>query len=176
MKGSHLFWLSRSKGMTVYIWFRYYNPPRCFQKNISGRGEHNAHVWCRGIRWGRSLALRCVCSALMVTGMESQLYVWLIIPPLTKLGGVYCFTLVRVFVHPINYRENCWDYFTEIWCEDIPYFVMWGCSYLCRHVYIGTLYPIPEFWSYRASNNMVTRRPSWKFNYVPLLLCNQIRY
>jgi hypothetical protein len=23
------------------------------------------------------------------------------------------------FVRPINYRENRWDYFTEIWCEDI---------------------------------------------------------
>jgi hypothetical protein len=38
--------------------------------------------------------------------------------PLTKLG-VYCFTLVRVFVlcacvRPINYRENRWGYFTEI--------------------------------------------------------------
>jgi hypothetical protein len=27
MKGSHLFWLSRSKGMTVDIWIRVYNPP-----------------------------------------------------------------------------------------------------------------------------------------------------
>jgi hypothetical protein len=36
MKGSHLFWLSRSKGMTVDIWIRDYNPPRCFQKKISG--------------------------------------------------------------------------------------------------------------------------------------------
>jgi hypothetical protein len=41
MKDSHLFWLSRSKGMTVYIWIRDFNPPRCFQKNISGRGKHN---------------------------------------------------------------------------------------------------------------------------------------
>jgi hypothetical protein len=41
MKGSHLFWLSRSKGMTVNIWIRDYNPPRCFQKKISGRGKHN---------------------------------------------------------------------------------------------------------------------------------------
>jgi hypothetical protein len=44
MKGSHLFWLSRSKGMTVDIWIRDYNPPRCFQKKISGRGKHNAHI------------------------------------------------------------------------------------------------------------------------------------
>jgi hypothetical protein len=35
MKGSHLFWLS--KGMTVDIWIRGYNPPRRFQKKISGR-------------------------------------------------------------------------------------------------------------------------------------------
>jgi hypothetical protein len=41
MKGSHLFWLSRSKGMTVDIWIRDYNPPRCFQYKISGRGKHN---------------------------------------------------------------------------------------------------------------------------------------
>jgi hypothetical protein len=41
MKGSHLFWLSRSKGMTVDIWIRDYSPPRCFQKKISGRGKHN---------------------------------------------------------------------------------------------------------------------------------------
>jgi hypothetical protein len=26
------------KGMTVDIWIRDYNPPRCFQKKISGRG------------------------------------------------------------------------------------------------------------------------------------------
>jgi hypothetical protein len=32
------FWLSRSKGMTVDIWIRDYNPPRYFQKKISGRG------------------------------------------------------------------------------------------------------------------------------------------
>jgi hypothetical protein len=43
MKGSHLSWLSISKGMTVVIWIRDYNPPtRCFQKKISGRGKHNA--------------------------------------------------------------------------------------------------------------------------------------
>jgi hypothetical protein len=28
---------SRSKGMTVDIWIRDYNPPRCFQKKVSGR-------------------------------------------------------------------------------------------------------------------------------------------
>jgi hypothetical protein len=28
--------------MTVDIWIRDYNPPRCFQKKISGRGKHNA--------------------------------------------------------------------------------------------------------------------------------------
>jgi hypothetical protein len=42
MKGSHLVWLSRSKGMTVDIWIRDYNPPRCFQKKISGRS--NVHI------------------------------------------------------------------------------------------------------------------------------------
>jgi hypothetical protein len=41
MKGSHIFWFSRSKGMTADIWIRGYNPPRCFQKKISGRGKHN---------------------------------------------------------------------------------------------------------------------------------------
>jgi ABC-type oligopeptide transport system substrate-binding subunit len=35
------FWLSRSKEMTVGIWSRDYNPPRCFQKKISGRGKHD---------------------------------------------------------------------------------------------------------------------------------------
>jgi hypothetical protein len=43
MKGSHLFWLSRSKGMTVDIWIRDDNPPRCFQKKISDRGKHNVN-------------------------------------------------------------------------------------------------------------------------------------
>jgi hypothetical protein len=43
MKGSHPFLLSRSKGLTVDIWIRDYNPPRCFQKNISGRGKHNEY-------------------------------------------------------------------------------------------------------------------------------------
>jgi hypothetical protein len=33
---------SRSKGMTVDIWIRDYDPPRCFQKKISGRSKHNA--------------------------------------------------------------------------------------------------------------------------------------
>jgi hypothetical protein len=33
---------SRSKGMTVDIWIRDYNPPRCFQKKISSRGKRNA--------------------------------------------------------------------------------------------------------------------------------------
>jgi hypothetical protein len=42
MKGSHLFWLSRAKGMTVDIWIRDYNPPRCFQLKISDRSKHNA--------------------------------------------------------------------------------------------------------------------------------------
>jgi hypothetical protein len=28
-------------GMTVDIWIRDYNPPRCFQKKISGRSRHN---------------------------------------------------------------------------------------------------------------------------------------
>jgi hypothetical protein len=36
-------WLSRSKGMTVDIWIRDYNPPRRFQQKISGRGKHNVH-------------------------------------------------------------------------------------------------------------------------------------
>jgi hypothetical protein len=36
-----LVWLSRSKRMTVDVWIRDYNPPRCFQKKISGRGKHN---------------------------------------------------------------------------------------------------------------------------------------
>jgi hypothetical protein len=27
--------------MTVDIWIRDYNPPRCFQKKISGRSKHN---------------------------------------------------------------------------------------------------------------------------------------
>jgi hypothetical protein len=33
--------LSRSKGITVDIWIRDYNPPKCFQKKISGRSKHN---------------------------------------------------------------------------------------------------------------------------------------
>jgi hypothetical protein len=41
MKGSHLFWSSRSKGMSIDIWIRDYNPPRCFQKKISGRSKQN---------------------------------------------------------------------------------------------------------------------------------------
>jgi hypothetical protein len=42
MKASHLFWLSR--GMNVDIWIRDYNPPRCFQWKISGRGKHNGYL------------------------------------------------------------------------------------------------------------------------------------
>jgi hypothetical protein len=30
--------------MTVDIWIRDYNPPRCFQKKISGRGKHNVSL------------------------------------------------------------------------------------------------------------------------------------
>jgi hypothetical protein len=30
--------------MTVDIWIRDYNPPRCFQKKISGRGKHNGFI------------------------------------------------------------------------------------------------------------------------------------
>jgi hypothetical protein len=44
MKGSHLFGLSSSKGMTVDIWIRDYNPPRCFQKKTSGRSKHNDEI------------------------------------------------------------------------------------------------------------------------------------
>jgi hypothetical protein len=29
--------------MTGDIWIRDYNPPRCFQKKISGRGKHNEY-------------------------------------------------------------------------------------------------------------------------------------
>jgi hypothetical protein len=50
MKGSHLFWLSRSKGMTVDIWIRDYDPPRCFQQKICGRGKHNVPFWTSGIQ------------------------------------------------------------------------------------------------------------------------------
>jgi hypothetical protein len=32
--------------MTVDIWIRDYNPPRCFQKKISGRGKHNEYCDC----------------------------------------------------------------------------------------------------------------------------------
>jgi hypothetical protein len=42
MKGSHLYWLSRSKAMTVDIWIRDDNPPRCFQKKISGRSKYSS--------------------------------------------------------------------------------------------------------------------------------------
>jgi hypothetical protein len=49
MKGSHLFWLSRSKGTTVDIWIRDDNPPMCFQKKISGRSKHN----------GRWMSMQC---------------------------------------------------------------------------------------------------------------------
>jgi hypothetical protein len=34
MKGSHLFWLSRSEGMTVDIWIRDYNPPMFPEENL----------------------------------------------------------------------------------------------------------------------------------------------
>jgi hypothetical protein len=30
--------------MTVDIWIGDYNPPRCFQKKISGRGKHNGTI------------------------------------------------------------------------------------------------------------------------------------
>jgi hypothetical protein len=36
------FLVIKIKGMTVDIWMiRDYNPPRCFQKKISGRSKHN---------------------------------------------------------------------------------------------------------------------------------------
>jgi hypothetical protein len=38
------FLVSRSKGMNVDIWIRAYNPPRCFQKKISGRSKHNVEI------------------------------------------------------------------------------------------------------------------------------------
>jgi hypothetical protein len=38
MKGSHLFWVSRSKGMTVDIWIRDYNPPIGFSRRKSLAG------------------------------------------------------------------------------------------------------------------------------------------
>jgi hypothetical protein len=31
--------------MTVDIWIRDYNPPRCFQKKISGRSKHNGSAF-----------------------------------------------------------------------------------------------------------------------------------
>jgi hypothetical protein len=57
MKGSHLFWLSRSKGMTVDIWIRDYNHSRCFQKKISGRSKHNGHP-------GHGTSLLCMLCVL----------------------------------------------------------------------------------------------------------------
>jgi hypothetical protein len=36
MKGSHLFWLSRSKGMTVDIWIRDYNQGVSRRKSLAG--------------------------------------------------------------------------------------------------------------------------------------------
>jgi hypothetical protein len=56
----------------------------------------------------------------------------------------------------------------------LSWFVIVWCTMflLCVNMYRGTLYPIPEFWSDRVSN-MAARRPSWKFNYVPLLLSYQ---
>jgi hypothetical protein len=37
MKGSHLFWSSRSKGMTVDIWIRDYNPGIIILQGVSRR-------------------------------------------------------------------------------------------------------------------------------------------
>jgi hypothetical protein len=51
------FWLSRSKGMTVDIWIRNYNPPRYFQKKISGRGKHNVNLSTAVLPHGGSKAV-----------------------------------------------------------------------------------------------------------------------
>jgi hypothetical protein len=67
----------------------------------------------------------------------------LVIPPLS-LVGVYCFTHVRVFVSPINYRENRWGYFTEIWFED-TYGQYDMLFHFCNLTYF-----------------LAFRRPSWK--------------
>jgi hypothetical protein len=46
--------------MTVDIWIRDYNPPRCFQKKISGRSKHNAFglgiIILQGVSRRKSLA------------------------------------------------------------------------------------------------------------------------
>jgi hypothetical protein len=55
MKGSQLFWLSKSEGMTVDIWITDYNPPMCFQKKISGRSKHNVQMR----RLGASQSVPC---------------------------------------------------------------------------------------------------------------------
>jgi hypothetical protein len=44
--------------MTVDIWIRDYNPPRCFQKKIYGRGKHNdvTLIILQGVSRRKSLA------------------------------------------------------------------------------------------------------------------------
>jgi hypothetical protein len=44
--------------------------------------------------------------------------------PLMKLGGILFYTrpCVCACMPPIICRENRWDYFTEIWCEEDTYF------------------------------------------------------
>jgi hypothetical protein len=78
------------------------------------------------------------------------IYHAIFISQLSKLG-VCCFTLicacVCAFMRPIKYRENRWDYFTEIWCEDtygdFTYFLASRWPSWKSHFYGGYVW-----WSY----------------------------
>jgi hypothetical protein len=64
MKGSHLFWLSRSKGITVDIWIRDYNPPRCFHIILQGVSRRKSlagvmQLQCRLVVDGKDLSHSC---------------------------------------------------------------------------------------------------------------------
>jgi hypothetical protein len=69
--------------MTVDIWIRDYNPPRCFQKKISGRGKHNDFKVLLLINW--KLQIYEICHCMKYTYSHSKI----------KL-----ITLTSTFIHP----------------------------------------------------------------------------
>jgi hypothetical protein len=51
---------------------------------------------------------------LLIRSSKNIILLLLILFPANIVRGVSCFTLVRAVVRPIDYKENCWDYFTEM--------------------------------------------------------------
>jgi hypothetical protein len=108
MKGSQLFLLSRSKGMTVDIWIRDYNPPRCFQKKISGRSKHDA---CGHSRWPCYKTCifmqqkNCVCSTPEFILWHAVLFNILVS---NKCACISQTSTLADTIERIAHRKACW--------------------------------------------------------------------